>query len=206
MTSREQRFIQEYLVDWNATRAYRRAGYQATPAAARANASRLLAKANIRAAIEAAQHHLAERTGVRAERTLLELARVAFACLTDVVTWGPEGMTVKASETLDAHDQAAVYQVEMTETVRTTGNGTVTTRRVRVRMQDKLPALIQLGKHLGLFKAKVEVGMSDQLRELLATLDQASAEVFPVAGQALPPRDLTRGAWGPAEGDHDAGG
>jgi len=61
LNERQQRFIQEYLLDLNATQAYIRAGYSAK--GARANAAALIANHNIAAAIAAEQDARAERTG-----------------------------------------------------------------------------------------------------------------------------------------------
>jgi hypothetical protein len=50
---KHQRFIEEYARDWNATAAYRRAGYRATGHSAEANASRLMRRPDVAAAVKA---------------------------------------------------------------------------------------------------------------------------------------------------------
>ncbi len=62
MTPRQHRFVEEYLVDLNATQAARRAGYSAKSAAGRG--SRLLRNPAIAAAIEKAQDQRAARTSM----------------------------------------------------------------------------------------------------------------------------------------------
>jgi hypothetical protein len=50
LNSKQQRFVQEYLIDLNATAAYKRAGYKcSSDAAAQAHASRLLGNAEVQA-------------------------------------------------------------------------------------------------------------------------------------------------------------
>jgi len=53
MTPRQERFIEEYLVDMNATRAASRAGYSARTA--NEQGARLLANGSVASAIQAAQ-------------------------------------------------------------------------------------------------------------------------------------------------------
>jgi len=65
---KQQRFVQEYLIDPNATAAYKRAGYKVTSdAAAQAAASRLLANPKVAEAIRAALDARAERTEITAD-------------------------------------------------------------------------------------------------------------------------------------------
>lgn len=47
LTIRQKLFINEYLIDMNATRAYLRAGYKVSEPVARANAAKMLTKSNI---------------------------------------------------------------------------------------------------------------------------------------------------------------
>ena len=62
LTPKQQRFVEEYLIDLNAGRAYERAGYKATGNVAEANASRLLRNAKVQTALQAAQDARSERT------------------------------------------------------------------------------------------------------------------------------------------------
>jgi hypothetical protein len=53
LTPRHRRFVEEYSVDWNATAAYKRAGYRASGHAAEANACRLCKRLDVATAIAA---------------------------------------------------------------------------------------------------------------------------------------------------------
>jgi len=66
LTPRQKAFVREYLIDRNATEAYKRAGYKDTPAA-RHNAARLMANDNVLAAITALSERVADRAAERAE-------------------------------------------------------------------------------------------------------------------------------------------
>lgn len=75
LTPKQQRFVDEYLVDLNATEAYKRAGYKGTGRTAENNASRMLGNAGVRDAIAAGQAKRSEATGVTAEWVVKMLVR-----------------------------------------------------------------------------------------------------------------------------------
>jgi len=77
MNWRQALFILEYLVDLDGAAAAIRAGYSCGHA--RRQAARLLADAEIGAAIRGAMAERARRTGITRQRVIEEYARVAFA-------------------------------------------------------------------------------------------------------------------------------
>jgi phage terminase small subunit len=78
LTPKQQRFVQEYLVDLNGAAAYRRAGYTVgSDTVARVEACRLLANPNVAAAIQAAQQARAERTEVTQDWVVRQLVWLA---------------------------------------------------------------------------------------------------------------------------------
>ncbi len=156
MTPKQQRFAEEYLVDLNATQAAIRAGYSKTRACARG--WKLLRQAEVAAAIEAEMSRRAARTAITADRVLIELARIAFADPRDCVTWGPNGVEVKSSDELSSDAAGAVAEVSGT---RTKSGGTT-----KIKMHDKIAALEKIGRHLGLFKDRLEMNGSGRLPEL----------------------------------------
>jgi phage terminase small subunit len=74
LTDKQMKFVDEYMVDMNATQAYLRAGYKCTEEAARVSASKLLTNPNIVAEITTRQEKLQEKTELTAEWVLNELA------------------------------------------------------------------------------------------------------------------------------------
>lgn len=90
LTPKQQRFVAEYLVDLNATQAYRRAGYAATGHAAEANAARLLRNAEVAAAIAAQRARVSERAEVDAAWVLRQWAEIAMADPNDLVQYRRE--------------------------------------------------------------------------------------------------------------------
>src|SRR5690242_9477216 len=77
LTPRQQRFVEEYLVDPNGHQAALRAGY--APRGARQTVTHLLKHPEISAAIRRGMDDRAQRMRLDADRVLAELARIAFA-------------------------------------------------------------------------------------------------------------------------------
>lgn len=144
MTGKQKRFIEEYLIDLNATQAAIRAGYSPDTAGAIGNEN--LKKPEIRARIDQEMAKRSRRTGINQDRVVRELARIAFVNPADVIN--AEDATLKEDATED--DTAAVLSVK----VKTFGEDGV---EREIKMADKLKALELLGKHLGMFKEKVEI-------------------------------------------------
>ena len=72
LAARQQRFVEEYLLDLNGSQAAIRAGYSEQTATMQA--SRMLTNANIARAIAAAQAKVAQRLDCDVERVMAELA------------------------------------------------------------------------------------------------------------------------------------
>ncbi len=142
MTPRQRRFVEEYLVDLNATGAAKRAGYSAR--SARNRGYRLLQNPAVAAAVARAQDKRAARTQVSADRVVTELAKVAFGDPRRLLSWGPDGVVLRDSSELTEAEAALVSEVSETRTA--AGGGTR-----KVKLHCKLTALNALGKHLGLF-------------------------------------------------------
>ncbi|MDO4669737.1 MAG: terminase small subunit, partial [Butyricicoccus pullicaecorum] len=83
MTKKQQRFVDEYLIDLNATQAAIRAGY--SPDTAQQMGSENLSKPVIRNAIDKAIAERSRRTGINQDRVINEIAKVAFLNPADVI-------------------------------------------------------------------------------------------------------------------------
>ena len=144
MTKKQKRFIEEYLIDLNATQAAIRAGY--SPDTAKAIGCENLTKPDIRAHIDRAMAERSKRTGVNADRVVQELAKIAFVNATEVID--PKTATVR--EDALPEDTAAIQSVK----VKTFGEDGL---EREIKMADKLKALEMLGRHLGMFKDQLEL-------------------------------------------------
>lgn len=141
--ARQQRFVDEYMVDLNATRAAVAAGYSKRTAAQAG--WEVLRNPKVAAEIGRRQQELAVQKEVNAARIVEELAKLAFANLGDFYRVGADGTLELDVEALaDPAKAAALAQIDITEKP----NGT---RVTKIRLADKRAALVDLGKHLGLF-------------------------------------------------------
>jgi len=74
LTPKQQRFVENYLIDLNATQAAIRAGY--SPKTAKQQASRLLTNVNVAAAVDKAKRERSEATEIDAEWVLQQAVNV----------------------------------------------------------------------------------------------------------------------------------
>ena len=95
---------------------------------------------------------------IDADRVVQELARVAFARMSEVATWGPEGVTLRGSAELDEAAQAVIQEVS---------EGPY---GIKVKLFNKLDALGKLFQHLEVEALERKV---EQLKGML-TVNQAS--------------------------------
>jgi phage terminase small subunit len=147
LTRKQERFVQEYLCDLNATQAAIRAGY--SPHTAKEIGCENLSKPHIRACVERALADRSRRTGINQDRVIRELARIALVNPADVINMGSATIRDDAS----ADDTAAILSVKVKNIP--TEDGAIIEREIR--MADKIKALELLGKHLGMFTDKLNV-------------------------------------------------
>ena len=146
MTPKQERFVQEYLIDLNATQAAIRAGYSSKRADAIGYEN--LRKPEIQNAISKAQDKRSARTEVSQDRVVKEIARIAFADPRKIFKCGPDGVTLLDSGDLTDDEAAAISEVSET-TTESGGN-------IKAKLLDKLKALELLCRHLGMFTEKIE--------------------------------------------------
>lgn len=161
LTDKQQRFVDEYLIDLNATQAAIRAGYSVRTA--NEQGAQNLAKLSIQDAISRKMAARSRRTGVNAERVVLELAKVAFAKMTDIVD-----SNGKIKEDASPDDLACIESIKYKESDNEYG-GSV---EREVKIASKLKALELLGKHLGMWSDKfnVTVEKSEKLDDIISQL------------------------------------
>ena len=175
LTLKQQKFVNEYLIDNNASRAALAAGYSKKTAYAIGNEN--LKKPEIMVEIEKAIARQAERTEVTADRVIKEYAKVAFVNSRDFID---EDGSTKAIHDLSPNDSAAVQHFEELE-----DGGT------KVRLHDKMKALDSLAKHLGILSPAT--GDGQDVPSLKVFIQSESGEIRPIGGGDLPEREKTAG-------------
>ncbi|MCG5533114.1 terminase small subunit [Halorhodospira sp. 9621] len=155
LTDRQRRFVKEYLIDANASKAAVRAGYSEKTASR--IGPELLGKPWVRAEIDKGQSQRAQKLEITAERVIEELARVAMA---DPRKLFREDGSPKPVQELDDHTAAALSRVK----VRAIPGSEA--QVLEYRLIDKNQALDKLMKHVGGYKA------DNEQRGMFGTLDR----------------------------------
>lgn len=149
LTAKQKRFVDEYLIDLNATQAAIRAGYSVN--SARDIGCENLAKPNIQEAIAKEMADRSKRTGVNQDRVVLELAKIALVKMTDIVD--SQG---RIKSTASEDDLACIESVKYKKSESDTGSSV----EREVKVASKLKALELLGKHLGMWNDKIDVNVA----------------------------------------------
>lgn len=152
LNPKHQRFVEEYLIDLNATQACIRAGYKAKNADV--TGPRLLGNVGIAAAIAEAQAKATAKAcakyEISKERVLGELALLGFSNMEDFAAVSETGSPRLDLSKLNREQWAAVNQIKVDD------DGAVT-----LKLYDKRAALVDLGKHLQIFNETVNVNVND---------------------------------------------
>lgn len=168
MTEKQKIFADEYLIDLNATRAYRVA-YPSVKKdeTARANGSRMLTNANVAAYIYERMQERQQRTEVTQDMVIRELAAIAFANITDYVEIRYNGVhsmvIVKPTGNLPEDKLRAIAGIKEG------ANG------IEIKLNDKEKALELLGRHLGMWNDKLDIktpAIDDSIKEMEAYFEQ----------------------------------
>lgn len=146
LTEKQATFVQEYLIDLNATQAAIRAGY--SKKTANRIAAENLSKPVIAQAIAEARKEQEQRTQLTADKVLEQYARIAFFDLRTL--YGDDGKILPVTEWPD-EAAAAVAGFEVMEL-----SGDLPGVVKKVKLVDKRASLADMGKHLGMFKERVE--------------------------------------------------
>lgn len=152
MTPKQSRFVEEYLVDLNATQAALRAGY--APRSADVTAARLLGNARIAEALVTAQKARSERTKIDADWVLQRLAAEVEADLSDL--YDDTGSIKPVSDWPPIWRQGLVAGVEVLK-----GKDGVTIQKLK--LSDRARRVELLGKHVfvSAFREQVDHTSSD---------------------------------------------
>jgi phage terminase small subunit len=147
LSDRQRKFVGEYLIHLNATKAAVRAGYSPRSAADIGHALRH--HPAVMSALAAAMAERERRTGVSADRIVTELARIAFADIRSFADWGENGaeLSLRAAAELSADDAAAIAEIY--------GPGKAG-GRPKLKLHDKRAALELLARHVGLIGPRRE--------------------------------------------------
>lgn len=146
LTPKQQRFVVAYLVDRNATKAAKIAGY--APRSARVTGCRLLAKANVHAAVDRAQADWIDRTKITAERVAHDIDVAANLDMAELFDARGNLLPVVM---MPPHVRRAIVSVEVVKRNLSSGDGLVD-EIWKVKVIDKGKMHEILGRHTGVDK------------------------------------------------------
>lgn len=183
LSKKQELFCKEYLVDLNATQAYKRAGYSVkSDNAAGVEGSKLLRNPKIDARIKELMEERSKRTEITQDFVLQELYAIAKANGSHYSQVVEEPIIQNGKYVLDPDTgKVKTYKtVDMTPTnkldeeQRKAIAGIKETKYgIDVSTYDKVKALELLGRHLGMFKDKVEItGLSEEKSKLDSIITQ----------------------------------
>ena len=156
LTAKQKRFVEEYLIDLNATQAAIRAGY--SEKTANRIGTENLSKLVIQNEIQKRMKDREVRTEITQDKVIQELAAIAFSNGADyskIVS--KTGINLKGEE-VEYSDVEVVNTDELTpEQKKAISCIKQNKYGIAVETCDKVKALELLGKHLGMFKDKVEI-------------------------------------------------
>ena len=150
-------FAQELAKGSTQAKAYLAAGYKANDG----NANKLASNPKVQERVRKITGKAAEKAGVTVERIMRELSKLGFSNMDDYVTVGADGLPFVDFSRLDRDQKAAIQEVHIDTTTSSEINESgereaVPVRKVRFKLADKRSALVDMGKHLGMFTEKIE--------------------------------------------------
>lgn len=166
LTDKQKRFCEEYIIDLNATQAAIRAGY--SKETARQIGTENLSKPVIQYYIYELQQERSKRTEITADMVLKELAHIAFDDIKNYLSFKtvltPCGKDKETGE--DIIDYRTVVELKDSDTIDTRNIAEISTGPngvFKFKQYCKDNALVQLGKHLGMFRENVDMNLKGSL-------------------------------------------
>ena len=153
LTPKQEAFARAYLETASASAAYRKA-YDASgmqDPSIYVEASKLMANPKLALRIAELQEATAKRHNVTVDRIIRELALIGFANMMDYMRVTPDGAAYVDFSELTREQAAAISEVTSETYVEGRGEEAVSVKRTKFKLSDKRAALVDLGKHLGMF-------------------------------------------------------
>jgi phage terminase small subunit len=166
LTPKQARFVDEYLIDLNATQAAIRAGY--SEKTAYSAGERLLRNVEVAEAIAAKRKRLEVKTEITQERVLLEYARIAFLDPRKLLDNTGRPLPIQELDDDTARGIAGIKVVDKYTPSTEEGGLPDISTVLEYRLVDKKGALDSVARHLGMFNDKLNLNVTDALAERLS--------------------------------------
>ena len=156
LTPKQKIFADEYLIDLNATRAYKVA-YPSCKKdeTAAVNGSKLLRNTKVENYIQERMQEREQRTKITQDKVLQELAKLGFFNIRKLFDDSGKPLDITG---LDDETAACIVGLEVMDVYEGIGEDKEFVGYIKkYKLSDKLKALELIGRHLGMFKDKVEL-------------------------------------------------
>jgi len=187
LTAKQQRFVDEYLIDLNATQAATRAGY--SKKTANEQGSRLLANVSVSTAIHQRMNERSGRVEITQDMVLRELAKIGFSDIRKLVRWGEtqvrmvDGDEGEAEDMVPYHGLALIDSTEVDDaTAAAIAEVSQGRDGLKVKLHDKKGALVDIGRHLGMFTAPGHAELDAELKRLEVEKRRAELKLIEKGG------------------------
>jgi phage terminase small subunit len=151
---KRERFCREWIIDHNGTQAAIRSGY--SPRTANEQAAQLLANLSVQARVRFLDSRVVQGLEIAAETSVRELAKLAHANMLDYVVVRGDGTACIDLSRITREQAAAIQEITVDEYMDGKGEDARLVKRVKVKLYDKRQALVDLGRHQGIFQADNE--------------------------------------------------
>lgn len=192
LTARQQRFVDEYLKDLNATQAATRAGY--SKKTANEQGCRLLANVSVESAIAKRMKSRSERTQITQDMVLTELAKIGFSDIRKVVRWGNTEVRVATDDDAEGDDLIPYHGLALIDSSEIDDDTAGAIAEVsqgkeglKIKLYDKKSALVDIGRHLGMFGQSARDDLDTELKRLEIEKRRLELKAIRDGSAPLPP-------------------
>lgn len=155
LSLQKKKFVLEYLKDFNATEAAKRAKYSRKTAYSQGG--RLLKNVEVRRALSEVSGELLQGDVADIQELIQFWTAIKRGNIKDVCSWTKDGFVFTASsDEMERATSQLIKKVKVTE--KTSAKGDWSETKTEVELHDALEASEKLGKYWGIFKKKVDLG------------------------------------------------
>jgi len=164
LTPKQERFCREYVIDLNGLQAALRCNY--SKKTAQQQASRLLLNVKVQEFIKQLQDNANNKLEIKQEYVLSEILKISHCNIQDYIKAGFE---IEDIVNLKRDQAAAIESIQVTTTIRGSGENMSTEKVVKFKLYDKIKALDMLSKHTGIFEKDNEQARASVIFNVIAT-------------------------------------
>ena len=163
LIAKHRKFVKEYIKDYCGAAAAIRAGY--SKKTAREQASYILSKVYIQAALKREENKLENRFIATKEKILKELGVIGFSNIEDYIEVDDDGkVSIQNLKSLPFATSRAIKSIkEKSKDIVNKQDDDLLYRETQLEfvLHDKIEALVKMGQEIGMFKTKCEVSGRD---------------------------------------------